>query len=205
MIRIETIKNSPVHIADLGITVYPGHAEWVQDSKVVSSECLTALARSGHLRVSHGERCRVSNKPSTVHSVAMSRPGSVQRTTSSAPTPTAADQVDALAKMLKGAITEATKSAVESASKQDLERMIERAVAKALANAVVSSPIVSVGRQEITVGPEEPVYIPSGIVEEGTVEMQTTSGTSDNSGLDEATQSLKALKAPRKQKKNGED
>lgn len=201
MKRIEAIKNHPVPIADLGITVYPGNAEWVSDDKALNSDCLTALARAGHLRVSSGEISKVSTKPPTVHSVAMSRPSSVQRTA----TPTQNNQIDALAEMLRGVIADATRPSVESTSKQDLEKMIERAVAKALANVVVAPSITLGNPIELTVGPEEPVYIPSGIVEAGTVEMQTTSGTSDNSGIDEATQSLKALKTPRKQKKNGEN
>ncbi len=211
MIRIDCLKNFPVKIEDLGLVVRPGQSEWIDEDRALTSECLTSLKRTGHLQVSSGMRSRVSNppqKPSSIHTVRMSRPASGAANAARPLTAVPNDMVVAnktndkedLKAMLQTVALEAARIATAAMSTQptpapaiDLEAMIERAVAKALsAHSQAPQPHVSV-----PTGYDEPVYIPSGIVSAEKVDVKLTSGSSDNSGLDEAAKSLKALKGKR--------
>jgi hypothetical protein len=89
-----------------------------------------------------------------------------------------------------------------------LASMIERAVESAMAK--VSITVAGTGvatTTTVTHGPDEPVYIPSNIVGDKTVDIKTTAGVSDASGLDDAARALKSVNRPKRVRKqdNGEE
>ena len=76
----------------------------------------------------------------------------------------------------------------------NLESQIQRAVELAMS---VKGGNISGGRR----GPEEPVFIPTGIVQENASELKMSSDTASSDGLDEAAKALKALRKSSKSKK----
>jgi len=90
-----------------------------------------------------------------------------------------------------------------------LASMIERAVESAMAKVsiTVAGTGVATTTTTVTHGPDEPVYIPSNIVGDKTVDIKTTAGVSDASGLDDAARALKSVNRPKRVRKqdNGEE
>lgn len=200
-VRITTAWKSgpPVRIEDLKLTIYPDGHEDVDEKRARESICLQNLFKSKQVCIHPLEESAPVTKP-TIHTVTMSRPSS--RPLSSVPVENSPPQkTEDLKEMLKGVALEAAKLATESARQPDIEKMIERAVLKALSSMPMSVPVSS-SIQNASI--EEPVFIPTGIVGNEKVEVTLTSGTSDNSGLDEATKSLNAIKGKRKNKDNVE-
>ncbi len=214
-LRVDADKPTPIE--DLGITVGPGPV-WIEQEDFKRSTCLQTLIRLGKVRVSSSQRCRVSqdppNKPK-VHTVGLSRPSKVPRhntvhhTTkevvregvtaeqaqamvNKAAADGAAQAIAAMTAQLQGIIGQANQPAAA------LEQVVEQAVSQALASAQITrtGPALTGDGPDLVVnGPEEPLFIPTGIVRSDTENLTVKSDSSaDAGGLDDAASALKALR-----------
>jgi hypothetical protein len=202
---------SPIRIPDLGLILRLGEVRWADEQRVRKSICVEALISAGKIRVSYERRNKkpMSNptpKPS-IHAVTMSRPATRVLTVAGAPS---APSVDV--EKLAAAVASAMAAQVQPAQPDTtlLALMIERAVESAMAKVSISvagSGAGVVTQAAVMNGPEEPVYIPSNIVGDKPVDIKTTAGVSDASGLDDAARALKAVNRPKRVRKqdNGEE
>ena len=202
---------SPIRIPDLGLILRLGEVRWADEKRVRKSICVEALIRAGKIRVSYERRNKkpMSNptpKPS-IHAVTMSRPATRVLTVAGAPS---APSVDV--EKLAAAVASAMAAQVQPAQPDTtlLASMIERAVESAMAKVSISvagSGAGVVTQAAVMNGPEEPMYIPSNIVGDKPVDIKTTAGVSDASGLDDAARALKAVNRPKRVRKqdNGEE
>ena len=219
-IRVES--KQPIFIEDLKIKVYPGTPVWLDPQVAKGSICLEQLARLGKLKVSQGQRCAVSKDPPRVPYRAgrMSRPnkGGMQKPFSAnnphpaSPQPQAGISTQeaenlatqAAAKAAAMVADKVVAQVVQSVGKappqeEDLEAKIQRAVAAALASQGLQG---STGAGGGTYGgPEEPVFIPTGIVQDDASELKVSSSTSSSGDLDDAAKALRALRKSSKSKK----
>jgi len=219
-VRVDADKPTPIQ--DLGITVGPGPT-WVEQEDLNRSTCLQALIRLGQVRVSSSPRCRVSKDPpkkAKIHTVGMSRPSKVPRsqavhkTTHHKTTEVIKEGVTAeqAQDMVNKAASDAAAQAIAAMTaqfQQMLERslpspnpegiseVVERAVAQVLDShrRGPSPAFVGSGGDLIVNGPEEPLFIPTGIVRSDTESLDVQSESSaDAGGLDDAATALKALR-----------
>jgi hypothetical protein len=215
-LRVDADKPTPIQ--DLGITVGPGPV-WIEQDDLERSTCLQALIRLGHVRVSSNPRCRVSKDPpkAKVHTVAQSRPSKTPRhntihhTTSEivkegvtaeqaqemvnkAASDAAAQAIAAMTSQMQALLANATPSAAPAG----IEQVVQQAVSQALASAQVTrtGPALTGDGPDLVVnGPEEPLFIPTGIVRSDTESLTVQSDSSaDAGGLDDAASALKALR-----------
>ena len=205
---------SPIRIPDLGLILRLGEVRWADEKRVRKSICVEALIRAGKIRVSYERRNKkpMSNptpKPS-IHSVTMTRPATRVLTVAGAPSAPSAPSVDV--EKLAAAVASAMAAQVQPAQPDTtlLASMIERAVESAMAKVSISvagSGAGVVTQAAVMNGPEEPMYIPSNIVGDKPVDIKTTAGVSDASGLDDAARALKAVNRPKRVRKqdNGEE
>lgn len=219
-IRIESTQ--PIFIEDLKLRVYPGTPTWVEPEVANRSHCLAQLVRLGKLKVSQGQRCTVAKDPSRVPYRAgrMSRPnkGGMQKPFGGGPqsppkpqptgmTPEQAEQLaaQAAAKAAELVAQKVVQQVVDSVSasqpqgNDDLEAKIQRAVAAALA--AQGGGHTTGGSSGTFTGPEEPVFIPTGIVQDDASELKVSSSTSSSGDLDDAAKALRALRKSSKSKK----
>jgi len=205
---------SSINIPDLGLILRLGEVRWADEQRVRKSICVEALISAGKIRVSYERRNKkpMSNptpKPS-IHAVTMSRPATRVLTVAGAPSAPSAPSVDV--EKLAAAVASAMAAQVQPAQPDTtlLASMIERAVESAMAKVSISvagSGAGVVTQAAVMNGPEEPVYIPSNIVGDKPVDIKTTAGVSDASGLDDAARALKAVNRPKRVRKqdNGEE
>jgi len=93
------------------------------------------------------------------------------------------------------------KSQTPSATPEDFEARIEQAMARALGSVQIGHIAGTDGKAAPTDGPDEPVFIPTGIVKADAESLDVQSKSSeDDGGLDDAASALKALRN-RKRKK----
>jgi hypothetical protein len=197
-------KGKRVRVADLGVTLMPGQAVWVSAQAAKNSACLAQLVRIGKVSVSYGERCKVSKVPYRAGRLSRPRKGGLQKALTNQQPPKAgptAPEVDKIAaSAAEIAATKAAESAIAallpaiqslqagtSPSMEDIERSIQRAVRAAVGTVPKES------RPHIQ-GPDEPVYIPTGIVRDDADELDVSSSESESEGLDEAAAALRALR-----------
>lgn len=205
----------PVVVSDLGITV-GRHEVWITRSDLEASDCLRALIRLGKVRVSSGARCRVSKDPPKRRlptSVLRTRPNgrgapSQQRVP---PAPgTSGISAEEAQEMADRAADRAAKSAVESllpalrdllSSQQtpsvgaELDTRIEQAVSRALGNVTLASGAATSPAPTVTSeGPDEPLFIPSGIVKGSSESLSVKSESTQSGGLNDAASALKAIR-----------
>ena len=202
---------SPIRIPDLGLILRLGEVRWADEKRVRKSICVEALISAGKIRVSYERRNKkpMSNptpKPS-IHSVTMTRPATRVLTAAGAPSAPSMD-----VEKLAAAVASAMAAQVQPAQPDTtlLASMIERAVESAMAKVSISvagSGAGVVTQAAVMNGPEEPMYIPSNIVGDKPVDIKTTAGVSDASGLDDAARALKAVNRPKRVRKqdNGEE
>jgi hypothetical protein len=200
--RLES-KGRRVRVADLGVTLMPGQPVWVSAEAARGSACLAQLVRIGQASVSYGERCKVSKVPYRAGRMSRPRKGGLQPALTNQKGNTTPDpRVD---KIAENAAELAAAKAAESAiaallpaiqalqtgtapSMEDIELRIQRAVSAAVGNVGGSTPRVP------TIGPDEPVYIPTGIVRDDADALDVSSSESESEGLDEAAAALRALR-----------
>lgn len=218
-VRLESTQ--PIFIEDLKIKVYPGTPVWIDPQVAKGSLCVKQLARLGKLKVSQGQRCAMSKDPPRVPYRAgrMSRPnkGGMQKPFGSnhsqpAPKPTGMSAQEAenlatqaaakAAAMVADKVVQQVVQQVAPSSPQedDLEAKIQRAVAAALASQGVQGTGGGTGGGAYA-GPEEPVFIPTGIVQDDASELKVSSSTSSSGDLDDAAKALRALRKSSKSKK----
>jgi hypothetical protein len=222
MYLIETDRPNPVPIDDLRgdsggkLIVRPGVPVWITWEQRQASTCLRKLEALGHVRVSQGDRAREERDPPTrpvAQHVRLSRP--IQR--SPAPPPPEAtytkEQVD---RMVEEAASKASKKTADailgqlqsllpsaspvpppSSAEVDVHRLEERveaAVAKALAKSPVTATVPGSSPKRPS-GPEEPVFIPTGIVSaDDNTELTIGTESSEDEGLSDAAAQLKKLR-----------
>lgn len=198
-----------VLVEDLGIRVGPGPV-WISQDQFERSTCLRALVKMGQVRVSSGQRCRVSQQPpqkKLPHSVSRSRPSqapSVPKDRGETTVVQNGISPEEASTMVSTAAAQAAQAAVAAVVNQignmgggsDLDTKIEQAIARALGSVKIVAPTggtVSVASD--VQGPEEPLFIPSGIVkaEKESLDVQSTA-SEDTGGLSDAASALKALR-----------
>lgn len=212
--RLEA-TGDPVFVVDLKLRV-TREVVWVSRSDLEASDCLRVLIRLGKIRVSSGARSRVSKLPPPPKrrlpsAVARSRPGGkgVAATPATAPVTQGVTPEEAQAMANKAAQTaaeNAVKMAVAAllpairaiqqnpapAAASDLDLRIEQAVARALGSVSFTGPATS--SLKPTTGPDEPLFIPTGIVKDTVESLTIKSDSSKSEDLDGAASALKALR-----------
>lgn len=213
-IRLEAVGSSVV-VADLGITLRLNEVVWVSREDMQASECLRALINLGKVRVSSGTRSRVSKEPPKRRlptAIKRSRPnGRAPAPRKEAP-PQAALTPQEAKLMADRAAKQAADKAVAAVSGQframlegmsapsteGIEGVVARAVSQALAGVSVNRTHQNSPSSEIedliAGGPEEPLFIPSGIVKDSTENLSLKSDSSQGAELDSAADALKALR-----------
>ena len=203
--------NKPVYVQDLGITIGPGPV-WIESEDFRKSTCLQALIRLGKVQVSSSPRCRVSQDPPKkpmVHTVAMSRPSKVSRHRVTHHTTTEVVKEGIDPEQAKDMVNKAAKEASEAAVAAVLELLpqgeglgdIDIRIEQAITRALGAVKMVTSGVTEDLVvnGPDDPLFIPTGIVRADTESLTVQSDSSaDVEGLDDAASALKALRKRKK-------
>jgi hypothetical protein len=222
MYFLETRRKKPVPVGDLGITVSPEEGMWVSNNDYVGSICLQRLIELGHIRASHGEVSRMSKKLKRpkARMAEHSRPRTGKdlkdrrnRKPSPPPAPPKPSPDTITRAEARQIASQAAREAVEAvlsllpprspAGDPELEERLERVVNKAL-DARPQVVHVSEG-QALPAGvrraqPDEPVYIPTGIVsKDANPDLKINTETSEGGSLGEAAAALKKL---RKKEKN---
>ena len=222
--EIRLDADSPIRVEDLNITVGPGPV-WVDAERAAKSACLQALLRLNKVRQSAGARCRVSKDPPKkprVHSVHLSRNSKLSRHTPRPPPinveglspeeaqKMVAEAAAAAAQQAMASMAPLMQSMMDSMqtnqSDSGLEEKLEQVVTKVLGSAQFSARSSASGPQEGDSfgGPDEPLFIPTGIVRDGAESLDVQSAAAEGGeGLDDAASALKALRkrSPRKKKK----
>lgn len=221
-IQVEAPAKTPVE--DLGIVIGPTEPVWLTREELERSLCLQTLIRLGKATIFKGTESRVAKTPDkkSAPSVALSRPQRVTgrhhvQTPAEAPvtvqgvTP---EQAAAIARQAATAAVEAVLARLPQPAPDpapdlsDLDARIEQAVHRALDQRGPVGPASAPGPTPASVktkggGPEEPLFIPSGIVRDTgdkiTHSIESTS-SQDGGGVDEAAEALKALKKKGKTK-----
>jgi len=219
--QIRLDADEPVWVEDLGVRVGPGPI-WVDKTAAQASACLQALLKLKKVRQSAGARCRVSKDPPkkpAVHSVHLSRNRGLNRHRGQQPPP----KIDGLTpeeaqKMVAEAAAAAAQQAIASMAPMmqsmmnaaqttpdasALEDRLEQVVTKVLGNVRMMGGAGGGTEGEAFGGPEEPLFIPTGIVRDGAESLDVQSESSGGGeGLDDAASALKALRksSPAKKK-----
>jgi len=205
-----------VVIADLGIRLKPNEAAWVSRGDMQASECLRALVRLEKVRVSSGARSRVSKDPIKKRmptAVLRTRPNSrgVPASPATPKTGLSAEEAQVMADRAAKAAAEkavaavtaqfqqmlATASLQPAAPQPNIADTVAQAVTQALQS--VSVPIAAQRPSSdiddlIAGGPDEPLFIPTGIVKDTSESLSVSSESSTSGGLDDAANALKALR-----------
>lgn len=196
--------SDPVVIPDLHIRLRLGESAWADPEHAKNSACLRALVQTGNVRVSYERRDKrrmsiASNPPRpTVPSVMLSRPP-VQRPVASLASAPPMD-VDKLAKAISDALAASRPVGPDSGA---MASMIENAVEKAISR--IAGSLAQTGYTGVSqnyTNPEDPVYIPTGIVGNSPVEIKTTAVTSAAGELENAARALKAVNRPKRVRKS---
>jgi len=204
-------SSSVVVIEDLKKQVTPTSPIWLSQAEVQRSICLGVLIKMGVVRVtsknrSQEERVSKPPKPPAPPSVRLSRPNRAVR---AAPKQITLQEAQELAN-----------SAAEVAAKNAVDGVMARLEApapvqgglspeqleEALVKALAGVQLASAGRGEASqiTGPEEPVFIPKGIVKAESEDLDIQSSSSEDKALGSAASALKALKGKRKRKSKKE-
>ena len=217
MWKVEAQRRTPIE--DLDLVVMPNRPLYLTEDQKSRSICLARLTSLGHVRVSFEERSRLSKDPPKTRAAMarMSRPGTAKArgkvtTRPSVAAPPAESLTPAQAQELaKKAAEEAAKQAVaalmpalqgilaaqqgDKTEDSTLDSRIEQAVTRALQAASIqpAAPVVASGAAPVR-APDEPLFIPSGIVKEGAdadLQIQAEESTAD---LEAAAKALKNLR-----------
>lgn len=208
-LRVDAYK--PTYVQDLGITVGPGPV-WIESEDFKKSTCLHALIRLGKVQVSSSPRCRVSQDPPKkpmIHTVAMSRPSKVSRGQHITHHKTEVIKEGIDPEQARDMVNKAAKKASEAAVAAvlgllpqgeglgDIDIRIEQALTRVLGSVRAGT---FGAREDLVVnGPDDPLFIPTGIVRADTESLSVQSDSSaDVEGLDDAASALKALRKRKK-------
>lgn len=185
-----------VTVPDLGVTVMPGSPTWVDADAARKSACLIQLVRIGRVSVSFGKRCAVSKNPYPSRTGRMSRPakGGMQKPFGNNESGVSGKGIstDDAEKLVADAASRAAQMAAQAVASQ-IKPVTGEEIRKAVLDAMEDAP-GSAGRRVRDAGPEEPIFIPAGIVKSDASELDVSSVSSESSDLDEAAAALKALR-----------
>lgn len=207
-------------VEDLGLVLNPNEAVYISDDQKRGSLCLSRLVLLGHVRVSFKERSRLSKDPpkSKAATARMSRPGTAKarggvpvRQGTTPPAPAAGISEAKAQELATKAAEEAAKKAVSalipalqnilaqqnSGEEDSLDDRIEQAVRRALETASFAPAPAAPSSQSAPVvssTPDEPLFIPKGIVKEGTEADLQIQSEQSNADLEEAAEALKNLR-----------
>ena len=211
MIKVETSRDI-VHIADLGIFVRKESPTWISEEQYKSSLILKKLEQMGSVfcrkqnqrsRTMPPKKLPVATK-APIRSVRMPHQARVPNTpqqhlnVEDAVREASAQAAEKAAKAVMDqmiATLPSLQQSVPDSSILGLEEMIQRAVLGALGNLQINTPISPSSENRIESGPEEPIYIPSNIVDKdmkGSVNVKSETTTSES--LDNAADALKKLR-----------
>lgn len=214
-IKIQTDLPSVV-IGDLGITLVKGIPQWVTQDQYNRSAVLQNLERLGNVKCTNKPRSRVihhatrapirTSKMSRPHKGGLHKP---QETIQQAPQVNVEQVVEkAVAKatndmlaLMMGTLQDllTSQNTQQSSEPINIESQIENAVTKALQNTSVVTSATPTTKNTSGIEIEEPMFIPSKIVEkENKVQVNTQQSSTDTT--DDLQQALKALKQLRKNK-----
>ena len=216
MYLVETHRPEPIPVDDLKIVVRKGEPTWITWAERCTSTCLHRLVAIGHLKVSQGERSREEKKPSRKPIPSRARPERV----ASRPPPPAPEATYTKAEVDRLVSTAATKAAQQASasilsqlqallpgvptpappSLEGLEGRVEAAVAKALSNENFAAPAGSSGpAKRVASGPEEPLFIPTGIVPDVETDLNLQSESAEDVGLEDVAAQLKKLRQKKRE------
>lgn len=219
-IKLTTNKES-VRIDDLGIILLRNVPQWISDAQYSSSLCVQKLEQMGLISCTRKNRSRSVQMPklpdpkkAPIRTAKLSRPNKgglhqlPQNNKAPTPQPPQVNVEEIARKAAEQAAEQAAKAMVNLSQNQSntdegsLEEKIQRAVINALSGLNFTTGGVPVVDQGNTVtGPEEPIYIPSNIVNqdiEGTLNLESETTSADN--VDGAVSALKALRKSKKEK-----
>ena len=202
---------SPVEIQDLGITLKLGQEITVDYAKASESACVKALLQNRRIVLLPIEKEPKMTQPKpTIHAVALSRPA---RTAPPQPTQHHPVQVGASAEEIASIVAktveavlsrrEASPQVQAPAPQINVEGLVERALEAALSRMpMIHAAGVNISSQPVDDGP---LYIPSGIVTEKSVDIKTTSSSSAANELEDSLKALKSIPRPKRVKKEKSD
>ena len=99
------------------------------------------------------------------------------------------------AKMAVAALLPAIHAIQQNPATSNLDSRIEQAVARALGNVSFAAPSGAAPINDPTpTGPDEPMFIPKGIVKDDAESLTVKSDSTQSGGLDDAASALKALR-----------
>jgi hypothetical protein len=221
MYVVETDRPDPVPIEDLKIVVSSSVPVWITWDQRRASTCLRRLEALGHVRVSQGERSREEKPPQRPRAqhVRLSRPQRQVPPTPPAPTPAASPEQTFTKADLDAAVAEAAAKASQQTAAMLMEQMkalmpqaapapapasvdaetIQVAVEKALENKALVAPSGSVAAHKSpSRAPDEPLFIPTGIVGNDDTELTIEAESTEDAGLADAAAQLKKLRKRKK-------
>lgn len=217
MIKVET-QIDILEIPDLKLFVRKHDPIWITQDQYNSSLALKHLEKIGSVVCHKNQRSRTMSKlpkppPAPIRTSKMSRPHKGGLSASPTNAPSNQQMQEVVKQATEDAANKAAEQAVQAVTDQilarlpvqqqnpaapnleGLEDMIQRAVLNVLGNIQVAPGSIVSGGQNISAGPEEPVYIPSNIVDKdvkGNVNVK--SETSESGELDGAAEALKELR-----------
>lgn len=186
-----------IRIPDLGITLKKGDEEWVDEGKARRSLDLQHARAIQAVKVEWRERCRVTKPPSPPFMKRLKpRFGTPAVVEDPNPPPTAPTQASKRQDAQEAATAAVAKELAElkatiqaqQAAAGGVEAAVERAMQKVLAG-LPTAPTAA------AVADDEPVFIPSNIVDKGKREDIAVSTEESHGGsVDDAAEALKAVK-----------
>lgn len=210
-LRVECMADR-AEMPDLGLSLRRGQVVWVPADSGAKSACLRALRDIRAVSVVSAQRCSAMRSPPPP-SFRLARKGTTPRAQTSGPVPVVvqggvpveeldarieqavAGAVDKLADRLVAALGQQRAAPASSAplNEEALSRAVADAVSQALSQQVGSALRSGGGGSRALVsGPEEPVYIPSGIVSSETAtDLQVTAQATDAGDLAGAASALR--------------
>lgn len=216
MYLVETDRTEPVPIPDIKIVVSAQVPVWITWEQKRASTCLRRLEALGHVRVSQGERSREEKPPGRPRAqhVRLSRP----RHTAPPPPPpqeqtfTKADMEAAVAQaaskasqqtaamfmdQMKALMPQAAPAPAPAPAPVDADTLAA-AVSKALESAALVAPSGSSTPRSAPRDPDEPLFIPTGIVGNDDTELTIEAESTEDAGLADAAAQLKKLRKRKK-------
>jgi len=212
-------SNEKLTIEDIGKTLYPGQTLWLEEEEYESSICLKTLHKMGKVQVVDSkrhkklkERTEASNRVNRAARKYRSPPHQT-KTQPAEPEPSmvTAEEARRLAEVAAkraadNAVAQLTAKFTEFMERSNpapapvptggIEQAVRQAVSQALQSANVSKGSVqgTVSSAPPSVGPEEPIFIPAGIVKQDSEDLSINTTSSKDENIDDAVAALKALK-----------
>ena len=211
-------SNEKLTIGDLGKTLYPGQTLWLEEEEYESSICLKTFQKMGKVQVMSAERHKklkerieTSNRAnraarkyrSPPHQSKVQPPKPVpgmvteeqaQDMVNKAASGAAAQAIAAMTAQMQNFIAQST----VGEARPGIEQIVQQAVSQALQSAQITRPFSAAlsgsGDVLIVNGPEEPLFIPTGIVKQDSEDLSINTTSSKDENIDDAVAALKALK-----------